>query len=229
MHIHLISIFPEIFDSFLSTSLIEKACRSQKVTFFLHNPRDYTHDKHQQVDDEIYGWWAWLLMKAQPIIDILKELEHITSSPKTKVICLGPSQTIFDQWIAHTYSEKYDALIFICGRYEWFDHRLVLRCQKSFWERFSVISLGQFVTLWWEIPAMALCEAVVRLIPWVISDPESWKNESYRPEQWMSNLEYPQYTRPIEVEWFEVPEVLLSGHHKNIQDWRAWASDKIDI
>lgn len=221
MHIHLISIFPEIFDSFLSTSLIEKAQRSEKVEFSVYNPRDYTHDKHQQVDDEIYGWWAWLLMKAQPIIDILKKLENITKSPKTKIICLGPSKKIFNQSIAHTFAEEYKNLIFICGRYEWFDHRMVLRCQKSFWERFSVLSLGQFVTLGWEIPAMVMCEAVVRLLPWVISDPESWKDESYRPEQGLSNLEYPQYTRPSEVEWMEVPEVLLSGHHKKIQEWRS--------
>lgn len=211
----------------MATSLVEKAQRSEKVKFFFHNPRDYTHDKHQQVDDEIYGWWAGLLMKAQPIIDILKKLEDITKSPKTKITCLGPSKKIFDQSTAHDYAGECENLIFICGRYEWFDHRMVTRCQKSFWERFSVISLGKFVTLWGETPAMVVCEAIVRLLPWVISDPESWKDESYRPEQWMNNLEYPQYTRPVAVEWMEVPEVLLSGHHKKIQNWREGKSKEL--
>lgn len=224
MHIHLISIFPEIFTSFLSTSLIEKAQRSEKVKFSLHNPREYAYDKHQQVDDEIYGWWAGLLMKAQPIIDVLKELEETIISPKTKILCMGPSKTVFNQSIAHEYVDEYDTLILICGRYEGFDHRLIVRCQEQYWDRFGVISLGQFVTLWWEVPAMVISEAVTRLIPWVISDPESWKDESYRPEQWMNNLEYPQYTRPLVVEWMKVPDVLLSGHHKNIAEWRVWKS-----
>ena len=104
---------------------------------------------------------------------------------------------------------------------------MVVRCQEQYGERFGVVSIGAFVTLGGELPAMTVCEAVIRLLPGVISDPESWKDESYRPEQCMSNLEYPQYTRPLVVEGYEVPEVLLSGHHKNIAERRIRESTAI--
>lgn len=228
MHIHLISIFPEIFTSFLATSLVHKAQRSGTVRLSLYNPREFTHDKHQQVDDEVYGWWAGLLLKAQPIIDVLKSLQEFTSSVKTKIVCLWPSQTVFDQSLAHDYVGTYENIVLICGRYEWFDHRLIVRCQKKFWERFWVLSLGKFITLGWEVPAMIVCEALIRLLPWVINDPQSRKDESYRPEYHMWNLEYPQYTRPYEVEGITVPEVLLSGHHKNIQQRRVDNSSTVE-
>ena len=227
MNIHIISIFPEIFESFLNTSIVRRAVDDEIIQVTTHNPRDFTTDKHQQIDDEIYGGGAGLLMKAQPLIDCLRSLGETMYCSQTKIVCLWPSEIVFNQQIAHNYIKDYDTIVFICGRYEWFDHRFVLWCQQEYDNRFDVVSLWQFVTLWWETPTMVMIESLVRLIPWVISDPESRRDESYRPEQGMSNLEYPQYTRPIEVEGMEVPEVLLSGHHKKIQEWRNDASRKI--
>ena len=178
-------------------------------------------------------------MKAEPVISsiryaIEKEIQNSKfkiqneidcfvprndQGSKTKIIMVGPSKTIFNQQIAHDLSD-YDHLIFLCGRYEGIDHRVKLRCQNELGDNFCEISLGQFVTLGGELPAMTMIEAITRLIPWVIKEDQSRKDESYRPEQAMQNIEYPQYTRPEVVEGMIVPEVLLSGHHEKIEQWK---------
>lgn len=218
MHYHIITIFPEIFDSFLSTSLIARAIEDKKIFVDRINPRDFCADKQRQIDDEPYGWGAGMLIKAQPLIDAIKSLDLTTK--KTKVILLSPSETIYNQSRAHEIVDEYTDLVLICGRYEWVDERVKDWCQREFDTNFTVVSLGQYVTMWWEVPAMIVLESTSRLISGVIQDVCSWKDESYRPEEWMNNLEYPQYTRPQEVEWFTVPEVLLSGHHEEIRKWR---------
>ncbi len=211
------------------------------------NPRHFCDDKHRIVDDEIYGWGHGLLMKAPPIItavrhwvekhklDKLRHPEGLEGSclqtrcfdsaslhstwrkSKFLIIIPHPSQDVFNQSHAHTWSE-YSHLLFICGRYEGIDERVWLWLQKNFPDHVVRVSLGQFVTLGWELPAMTMTEAIVRLIPWVINTEMSWIEESYSIEQGMANLEYPQYTRPEVVEGMTVPEVLLSGHHKKIQE-----------
>lgn len=222
MRYHIITLFPELFESFLTTSLLAKAREKGLIEFIFVNPRDFCIDKQRQVDDEIYGWWAGLLIKAQPVIDALKQVMQVVDPAHCAVIMPEPSEHLFCQRDAHEWTKKYTDIVFICWRYEGIDHRVEMRCWQVFWEDFYKVSLGQFVTLGGEVPSMMIIEATARLLPWVINDAVSRQDESYRPELWWTNIEYPQYTRPEVVEWMRVPEVLLSGHHKKIDEWRQW-------
>lgn len=224
MKIFFISIFPEIFENFVQTSLIKKAEESEILNFEVINPRQFCFDKHQKIDDEIYGWGAWMLMMAKPIID---SVEFAVKKIKWNfhIIFPSPCEVVWDQRQAHAYS-KVENLIFVCGRYEWIDYRFQLYMEKKYPKNFSKISLWKFVTLWWELPSMTMVESIVRLIPGVIQDELSWQDESYQISQNMENLEYPQYTRPQDVEWFSVPKVLLNGNHKEIQEWKAQNTKK---
>ncbi len=223
MHLTYISIFPEIFESFTETSLIKKACDKGVLAFTVIDPRDFCYDKQKQVDDEIYGGWAGLLIKAQPIIDAVKLAVQRVSERSLqegrertyRILFVSPAQEVFAQNRAHNLSEV-DELIFVCGRYEWIDYRFELRAKEVFGEHFLKISLWKFVTLGGELPAMTMTEAIVRLLPDVIKEEQSRKDESYSTEMDMDNLEYPQYTRPDEVEGYGVPEVLLSWNHAQI-------------
>ncbi len=227
MKIHLISIFPEIFQSFLDTSLIKKSQDKWILEFETINPRDFcidqktwSIDKHRQIDDTIYGWWAGMLMMAQPIIDAVNSIvEKIKNKQNFKIIFPTPNQNIRNQESAHSFSKTAN-LIFICGRYEWIDRRFVQYFTDKYPDNFYEISLWKFITLWWEIPTMTMIESIVRLVPWVIKEELSWQDESYTPSQNMENIEYPQYTRPQNVEWYSVPEVLLNWNHKEIQKRR---------
>lgn len=237
MHITFVTIFPEIYTSFLETSLIKKAQEKNILKFDIINPRDFCDDKHKQIDDVIYGWGAGMLMKSKPVIDaiasvisdrspvghkLLNDTIKETNSERPvarKIIFLSPSPTIFNQQLAYDYS-KLDHIIFVSWRYEWIDYRFEQYMQKKYPDNFVKLSLWQFVTLWWELPSMVVTEAITRLIPWVIKEEDSHMIESYDPVQSMQNLEYPQYTRPEEVEWFAVPDVLLSWHHKEIEKRR---------
>jgi len=224
MNIYIVSIFPEIFDSFVSTSLIKKAQEKKILKFTFVNPRKFCKDKHQQVDDTIYWWWAGMLIKAKPIID---SVEHIIKKFKLskpdcrhasfKILFPSPSTQIFNQKISHSLSKIQD-LIFVCWRYEGIDYRWEQYMKKKYKTKFQKISLWSFITLWWELPTMTMIESITRLIPWVIKESESRKNESYSMEHNMQNLEYPQYTRPEKVLTMNVPEILLSWHTKKIQE-----------
>lgn len=219
MKIFFVSIFPEIFDSFLDTSLIKKAKEKWILEFETINPRDFCHDKHKQVDDIIYWWWDGMLMMAQPVIDAVNLAIQKIWSNNFQIIFASPSQEIWNQSLAHKYS-KQENLIFVCGRYEGIDYRFEQYFGTKYPENFVKISMWKFVTLWWELPSMTMVESVVRLIPWVIKEENSRQDESYQISQNMENLEYPQYTRPQEVEWFQVPEVLLNWNHKEIEKWK---------
>ena len=218
MKIFFISIFPEIFQSFLEVSLIKKAIDKKILEFQIINPRKFCNDKHQKIDDEIYGWGAGMLMMAKPIIDAV-ELAIAQIDWDFQIVFPSPSKEIRDQKYAHSYS-KCENLIFVCGRYEWIDYRFEQYIYQKFPNQFAKISLWKFVTLWWELPTMTMVESIVRLIPWVIQDEISWQDESYQISQNMENLEYPQYTRPQEVEWFIVPDILLNWNHKEIEKWK---------
>ena len=250
-----LTIFPDIYTSFVWSSLIDKAVSDGLIDIQIINIRDYvTGSKNKQVDDEIYWGGAGMLIKAQPVIDALKHILHnrrdsLMACPdnaiyKIKIIFVWPSKTVFDQQLAHDCADIYDENIYISGRYEGIDHRVKLWCESlqiptpkgtpSLYQGtqmqidFAVISLWQFIVLWGELPSMVMCEATARLLPWVIKEQISREEESYAVVKWMNNLEYPQYTRPQEVEWYPVPEILLSGHHKKIQEWRdeqEWSLD----
>lgn len=219
MKIFFVSIFPEIFNDFISISLIKKAREKWILDFEIINPRDFCHDKHKQVDDIIYGWWDGMLMMAQPVIDATNQAIQKIWSQDFHIVFASPSIEIWDQKLAYQYS-KYKNIIFICGRYEWIDFRFEQYFSTKYPDKFSKISMWKFVTLWWELPSMTMVESIVRLIPWVIKEENSRQDESYQISQNMENLEYPQYTRPQEVEWFNVPEVLMNWNHKEIENWR---------
>ena len=210
MKILLVSIFPEIFESFLQTSLIAKAQEKGII-----NPRNFCTDKHQQIDDEIYGGGKWMLLKAQPLIDTINHIVEQNQLQKSdfSILFPSPSQQVFNQKIAYGQSKK-DALIFVCGRYEGIDARFEKYCKK--------LSLGQFILLGGELPSCVMIEAITRLIPWVIKEKQSRIDESYAIKDGMATLEAPNYTRPEEVYGMKVPEVLLTW------DLEAIAQRKLD-
>lgn len=237
MHIHIVSIFPDIFKSFIETSLIKKAQEKKILKFSFINPRSFAPGKHQQVDDTIYGWGAGLLMKAQPAIDavesIIKKLKPTKSSLDKgrneegfAIILPSPAKETFTQKTAHNLSTVKD-IIFVCTRYEGIDYRFEQYMKKKYKKNFQKISIGQFITLGGETPAMIMIEAISRLIPWVIKEEASRQDESYNITKNMNNLEYPQYTKPEVVLWMKVPKVLISGHHKNINERREKKTIKI--
>lgn len=251
MHIHIVSIFPDIFKSFIETSLIKKAQEKKIIKFSFTNPRTFAPGRHQQVDDTIYWWGAGLLMKAQPAIDavesIIKKLKKTKVPLETKgnpaqldkrgkqkggfeknfkIILLSPSKEVFTQKVAHSLSNS-ENVIFVCTRYEGIDYRFQQYMKKKYKNQFQKISIGQYITLGGEIPAMVMIEAITRLIPWVIKEEASRQDESYAVAQNMNNLEYPQYTKPEEVLGMKVPKILISGHHKNINERRIGKTKKL--
>ncbi len=221
MHIHIISLFPEIFDSFFSASLLKKAQKKWILNINFCNPRQFCTDKHQQIDDEIYWWWAWMLIKAEPIIDTIESIieKYKLKESDFKIIFPSPAKKTFTQKYSYTFS-KQEHLIFVCWRYEWIDYRRELYMQKNYPKQFEKISLGQFILLWWEVATMTMIESITRLIPWVIKESESRQNESYSLKENMQNLEEPNYTRPENVKWFTVPDVLLNWNSEEIAKWR---------
>ncbi len=218
MNIYIISIFPEIFAGFLQASLVGKAQDNWFLEIHLINPRDFCFDKHKQVDDEIYWWWSWMLLKAAPFIDAVESvLENIHWS--FEIVYLAPSKKELNQKRVFEYSKK-DNIILVCWRYEGIDYRFQRHMKSNHSKNYKVISIWKYITMWGETPAMVFVESVSRLLPWVIKEESSWLDESYNLEKDMKNIEYPQYTRPQEVYGMEVPEVLLSWNHEEIRKWR---------
>lgn len=207
MKITILSIFPEIFESFLSTSLIKKGIDSKILEVTLLNFRDFASLPHKKVDDTPYGGGAGMVMKPEPIVDAVEAIKK--DRPVAKVILLSPRGTPFTQSKAAELS-KLSEIIFICGRYEGIDERVNELVVDE------TISLGDFVLMGGEVAAMAVAESVARLIPGLIGNDESTHTESFQS----SNLEAPQYTRPPEYRGLKVPDVLLSGDHKAISKWR---------
>ncbi len=207
MQIFVLTIFPEIFSSFLKTSLIEKAIKKNILSIDIVNIRDFSSPPHYKVDDEPYGGGAGMVLKPEPIFEAIKNLKEKIEDAHT--ILLTPSGNTFNQQKAVDFSQK-DNLIFICGRYEGVDQRVIDLCVDE------EMSIGDYVLMGGEIPAMAIIEATSRLIPNVIGNSESIITESFSE----NFLEAPQYTHPEEFQGLKVPNVLLSGHHKNIKKWR---------
>ncbi|NOZ44135.1 MAG: tRNA (guanosine(37)-N1)-methyltransferase TrmD [bacterium] len=189
------------------------------MEFDFINPRDFSESRYKQVDDEIYGGGVGMLIKAEPVIQAVESVLTKNKQASFQILYMSPSPLVFDQRMAHNLSQL-DLLILVSGRYEGIDYRFVEYMQKTYSDNFSMVSLGKFISLGGEIPAMLVTEAVVRLIPGVIKESESREKESYSLDKNLSNIEYPQYTRPEEVRGMRVPDVLLSGHHKNIEDWK---------
>ncbi|MBQ2265856.1 MAG: tRNA (guanosine(37)-N1)-methyltransferase TrmD [Clostridia bacterium] len=208
MKIDILTLFPEMCEGFLGDSIIGRARKENKVQIACHNIRDYTLDKHNRVDDAPYGGGMGMIMSAQPINDCIKAVIG-DDAQKPRVIYLSPKGKTFDQKKAIELS-KLDRIVLLCGHYEGVDERVLEKCVDE------EISLGDFVLTGGEIAAVAVADAVCRLLPGVLSDDICFEDESH----FNGLLEYPQYTRPAEWEGMQVPEVLLSGHHLNIEKWR---------
>ncbi len=201
--IDILTLFPEMFEGFLNTSIIKRALDNKLVEINIHNFREYSLDKHKKVDDYPYGGGAGMVLMCEPIFNAIEALKN----DNTKVIMLTPSGKTFNQKMALEFS-KLEHIILLCGHYEGFDERI-----KSIVD--MEVSIGDYVLTGGEIPAMAIVDSVTRLIPNVISD-ESLVNESWNDDM----VDYPNYTRPEVFRGMKVPEVLLSGHHKNIAEFR---------
>ncbi len=212
MRIDAISIFPDFF-SVLDLSLLGKARESGLIEFTAHDLRMYTHDRHRTVDDTPYGGGAGMVMKPEPWGETFDEL--LVDNPT--VIFTTPAGKLFDQKIAQELSSK-QHLVFACGRYEGIDQRVVEYASSK--AQVMELSIGDYVLNGGEVAAVAMIEAICRLVPGVIGNAESLADESHSD----GLLEYPSYTKPQSWRGLEVPEVLLSGHHAEIDAWRKQQS-----
>ncbi len=234
MKFDIITIFPEMFNSYFSESILGRAQKEKLIDIETHSLRKYTTDKHQIVDDTPYGGGAGMIMKVEPIFNCvqnIKDVKNKQKNVKTRVILFSAKGKRYTQRDAERLTE-YDSLIFICGRYEGVDERVAEYIADE------EISIGDYVLTGGEVPAMVLIDSVSRLIPGVLGNVKSLKEESHRNvrniqdnkitklikeqqiQQAKRYLEYPQYTKPEEFNGWKVPKVLLSGNHKKIKDWR---------
>jgi tRNA (guanine37-N1)-methyltransferase len=208
MRIDIVTIFPEFFDV-LDVSLVGKARESGLVSIEATNLRDFTHDVHKTVDDSPYGGGAGMVMRPEPWGEALDSLV----SDDTVLVFPSPAGERFSQPIAKELSAE-QHLVFACGRYEGIDQRVIDHYRSRI--RVREISLGDYVLNGGEVATMAMIEAVTRLIPGMVGNPESLTEESHED----GLLEYPSYTKPQEWRGLTVPEILLSGHHAKIAEWR---------
>ncbi len=206
MRIDVITLFPDFFQSPLATSLMGKALARQIATIEFTNPRDFATDRHQRVDDEPYGGGVGMLMKPEPLFLAVESLPVL---PDREVILLSPQGETLNQALLKYLAQK-QQLVLICGSYEGVDERVVEHLVTR------EISLGDFVLTCGEIPALALINGVVRLLPGTVGKRESLQYESFEE----GLLDYPQYTRPRNFRGWEVPSVLLEGNHQLIAKWR---------
>lgn len=209
MRFEILTLFPEVVSCVLESSIIGRASQNGYISVSAHNIRDYTLDKHNKTDDTPYGGGKGMLMSTQPIIDCYEAVTRDLPKGKTKTIYASPRGRIFNHEVAKELSE-YDSIIILCGHYEGIDQRVIDEIVDE------EISIGDYVLTGGEIPACIIVDAVSRLVPGVLSDKECYEKESIAS----GLLEYPQYTRPRNFRGKEVPEVLLSGHHENIDKWR---------
>ncbi len=218
MKIDILTLFPGMFKGIFDESIIKRARAAKKLKINIHNLRDWSRDKHKKADDKPYGGGCGMVMSAQPVFEAVKDLRSQVKSQKSKVILLSPQGKKLDQKLAQKLS-KNKHIILICGHYEGVDWRVrqVLINEE--------ISIGDYILTGGEIPAMVLVDTVARLIPGVLGHKDSNKEESFSA----GLLEYPQYTRPAVYKGFKVPQVLLSGNHNKIRQWRTKQAKKITL
>lgn len=210
MQFHIMTLFPEMVTSVLSESIIGRAAKNGLLSFEAVNIRDFAFNKHNKVDDYTYGGGAGMLMQAEPVYQCYEDIiSKINSDKKPRVIYMTPQGKTFNQDIAKELANE-DDLILLCGHYEGIDERVLEEIVTD------NISVGDFVLTGGELPAMIIVDAVSRLVPGVLHNNDSAEYESFED----GLLEYPQYSRPEVWHDKKVPEVLLSGHHVNIEKWR---------
>ncbi|MCX6741431.1 MAG: tRNA (guanosine(37)-N1)-methyltransferase TrmD [Candidatus Parcubacteria bacterium] len=217
---NIITIFPQIFDSYFAETILARAQKNNLIEIKAHDLRQWTDDNHKSVDDSPYGGGPGMVMMVEPIFKAVETLRP--ASPelqrgeqaqgiKQRIILFSAKGKQFTQVDARRLAAEYDEIIMICGRYEGVDERVAQHIADE------ELSVGNFVLTGGEIPAMIVVDAVSRLLPGVLGKEESLKQESFSEEGY---LEYPQYTRPEEFNDWKVPEILLSGDHKKIEEWR---------
>jgi len=228
MRFDIITIFPEIFDSYFKEGIISRAIKDGAVDIKVHNLRDYSDDKHSSVDDTPYGGGAGMVLKVEPIYKALVNIvgkEEIPcfrkKSKKVHIVLFSAKGEKYNQGKAESFS-KIDKIVLVCGRYEGIDERVVEKLVDE------EISIGEYVLTGGEIPAMVVVDSVARLLKGVLGNEESIMDESFSKEGY---LEYPHYTKPEifspepDIDW-KVPDVLLSGHHQKIKEWKENMSKK---
>ncbi len=208
LNIYVLTLFPEFFESPFSVSIIKRACDKGLVKIELTDIRDFSHDKHRKVDDYPYGGGCGMVMKPEPIFEAVEYVDKKINAKNRRIILLSPQGKIFNQSLAQDLSKE-ENLVFICGHYEGIDERVKTIVTDE-------ISIGDFILTGGEVPALAIVDAVIRLVPGVLGSSESPHDESFCN----GLLEYPQYTRPQVYRNLKVPDVLLSGNHKEIELYR---------
>ncbi len=212
MNYHILTLFPEMVREGLNTSIIGRAVEKGFISIDAVNIRDYARDKHRQVDDYPYGGGAGMVMQPGPVCDSYEDL-CTRLGKRPRVLYMTPQGRVFSQKIAEELAAEED-LVFLCGHYEGIDERALSLIVTDY------LSVGDYVLTGGELPAMVMIDCISRLVPGVLSNNESAEIESFHDNL----LEYPQYTRPEIYKGLRVPEVLLSGHHKNIETWRRQES-----
>ncbi|PID51654.1 MAG: tRNA (guanosine(37)-N1)-methyltransferase TrmD [Candidatus Moraniibacteriota bacterium] len=213
MRIDFATIFPECVTPYIDCAMMQRAQDAGAVTFGVHNIRDFSRDPHKRVDDTPYGGGAGMVMAVEPIY---RTVEHITQKTpdiqNRRIILLSAKGTPYTQRTAKRLASSYEQLILICGRYEGVDERVALHIADE------EIAIGEYVLTGGELGAMVIADSVVRLLPGVLGNDESIVHESHATDGYR---EHPQYTKPEEFHGWRVPEVLLSGHHQKIAQWRT--------
>ncbi len=214
MRFDILTLFPNMFDSYLNESILKRAQAAKLLSIAIHNIRDFATDKHHKTDDTPYGGGAGMVMKVEPLYRAIRELratsDREASAGKLRTILLSAKGKKFQQEDARRLS-KYERIIFICGRYEGVDERVAEHIVDE------ELSIGDFVLTGGELPVLVVIDAVARLIPGVLGNDASAETESHREPGY---LEHPQYTKPETFSEWRVPEVLLSGNHADIETWR---------
>ena len=210
MIIEALSVFPDMFEPVMSTSILGRARRAGLFSFAAHDLRDWTHDRHRTVDDAPFGGGQGMLMKVEPIVSAIRDISQ--TGPKPHVVFFTPCGQRFDQACAERLAQQ-ERILFVCGRYEGMDERAYAWADER-------LSIGDYVLTGGELAAMVVADAVIRLIPGALGDERSAQDESFATGPAGGLLEYAQYTRPASFEGMDVPEVLLSGDHARVDRWR---------
>ncbi|VFD43297.1 transfer RNA (guanine-N(1)-)-methyltransferase (M1G-methyltransferase) (tRNA [GM37] methyltransferase) [Clostridioides difficile] len=210
------TLFPVIFNSYMDESIMKRAVEKGIIEVHIYNIRDFSNNKHKKVDDYPFGGGAGMVMTPQPIYDTYKHIITTHNINNPSVIYLTPKGKVYNQSMAKQMSLKED-IILLCGHYEGIDERIIDLIVTD------EISIGDYVLTGGELPALIMIDSISRLIPGVLNQEESFEEESFKDNL----LEYPHYTRPRDFEGLKVPEVLLSGNHKKIDEWRREESIRI--
>ncbi len=213
MNYYVMTLFPEMIESCMNTSILGRAVEAGHIKLEVRNIRDYTLDKHKKVDDYPYGGGAGMVMEAEPVY---RCFESICSElgERPRVVYLTPQGQVFRQEMAREYSAE-KSILFLCGHYEGIDERVLEEIVTDY------VSIGDYVLTGGELPALVMMDAIARMVPGVLNNDVSAQTDSFSD----GLLEYPQYTRPVEFMGRSVPDVLLSGHHEKIGNWRQEQSE----